>query len=73
MIKFSLSLTLIALNTQALKVGVISDMHTNLDYSPTASDDDNCVGSSAFFSNSDKAPVARFGCDPSPTLVDFML
>ena len=60
------------LTAQAMKIGVISDFHLNPDYSPTASEDDNCQGSSNQVSADDIAPIGRINCDPSPTLVDFM-
>ena len=59
-----------AATCQGLKVGVISDMHTNLDYNPTGSEDDNCTASG---SSKDYAPIARYGCDPSSQMVDYML
>lgn len=57
--------------SQALKVGVISDMHTNLDYDSWASLDDNCAAWSSTKEGS-QAPLGRIGCDPSLTLVDYM-
>lgn len=57
---------------EALKIGVISDMHTNLDYDAWAGAHDNCVTGSST-KESIQAPLARSGCDPSKTLVDFML
>ena len=71
--------SLVFASAEALRVGVISDMHTNLLYDATASVDDNCVASSSAFtsdgqiSNDESAPIARIGCDPSTTLVDYML
>ena len=62
----------LAATCASLKVGVISDMHTNLAYDSWASIDDNCFASSAVKEDS-QAPIGRFGCDPSTTLVDYML
>ena len=59
------------LAANALKVGVISDMHTNLAYNSKATSDNKCRGSSDF--NTAEAPIARIGCDPSSTLIDYML
>ena len=56
----------------ALKVGVISDMHTNLYYDADATDESNCWSTSGIVANS-SSPWARFGCDPSSDLVDAML
>ena len=78
MLKTLFSTALIASMTEALRVGVVSDMHTNLHYDSLATDS-NCVATSnersytSSFDNSDNAPLARIGCDPSTTLVDYML
>lgn len=72
---FSLSIALAATSAHALKVGVVSDLHTNMAYSATASESDNCVASnsSVLVPNDESAPIARINCDPSSTLVDYML
>lgn len=75
-IKFALAALSSALSAQALKVGVISDLHMNLYYSATASEDTNCVASNdKDFEKitSDTAPIGRINCDPSPVLVEYML
>ena len=70
MLKYQITAAGFALVSNALKVGVISDLHTNLAYDGLVSKDDNCVagGSSA----DQQAPIGRNGCDPSPTLIDFL-
>ena len=66
----SLIISLIAAAAQAtLKVGVISDAHFNTAYSPYSSTS-NCV--SKQFSGEVLAPIARYSCDPSETLLDYM-
>ena len=65
-----------ASSAQALKVGVISDLHMNPYYSATASEDTNCVASNDKDFETvtkDTAPIGRINCDPSPILVDYML
>ena len=58
-----------------LKVGVIGDLHMNMAYDSMGSDSDNCIkgNSSDSYSKIEEAPLARFNCDPSSTLVDYML
>ena len=73
MFKLAFTCALASAVSEALRIGVVSDMHTNTAYSPTASEDDNCKGSSVAFNSDDYAPIARINCDPSETLVDFML
>lgn len=72
---FTLAVALAATNAYALKVGVVSDLHTNLDYSATVPESDDCKASnsSSPVPNDETAPIARIGCDPSSTLVDYML
>ena len=67
--RISLAAALAAINAQALKVGVISDPHTSLNYNATGSKDNNCLTAGS----SEPAPLARLECDPSPDLVDYML
>ena len=55
-----------------LKVGVISDMHTNTLYEPDVSASAKCWNTSTSEA-SDHSPWARYGCDPSIDLVDAML
>ena len=75
MIKYQIGAVLSASVAYAnLKVGVISDLHTNTHYIPEGSVDSNCQTSSNDIHYDDtKAPIAKFGCDPSHTLVDHML
>lgn len=73
-LKFALAALSSALSAQALKVGVISDLHMNPYYSATASEDTNCVASNAAGTvSNDTAPIGRINCDPSPVLVGYML
>ena len=48
---------------------MISDLHTNLAYNSAGDDSDNCISDAG----GQSAPLAQFGCDPSSTLVDYML
>merc|ERR1719232_2276485 len=68
--KLELALTLTS--AAALKVGVISDMHTNLSYDQLADVPGHCWAVSGPTA-SEPSPWARYGCDPSPDLVDAML
>ena len=56
----------------SLKVGVISDMHTNTLYDPNIDPTDHCW-STGTAQASDRSSWARVGCDPSIDLVDAML
>lgn len=47
---FSTALTACAVQA-SLKVGIVSDLHTNLGYDATASDSDNCVASATASAN----------------------
>jgi hypothetical protein len=67
---FSLLAALAAVSAHGLKVGVISDIHLNLAYSGTGSEDDNCTESGA---SSDNAPLGRIKCDPSEQMADYMV
>ena len=68
--KFELALTLAS--ATALKVGVISDMHTNLSYDQMADVQGHCWAVSGPTA-SEPSPWGRYGCDPSADLVDAML
>ena len=68
--KLQITLAIAANLANCLKVGIVSDMHMNLDYDAMGGDDDNCTSS---FEGQEMAPLARFDCDPSSTLVDYML
>ena len=57
----------------SIKVGLISDLHLNLAYDQLASEDDNCVSGGSGSSESQTAPIGRINCDPSTTLVTYML
>ena len=70
MLKFQLATATAALTANALKVGVISDIHSNTAYNGWASEDDNCVSGSTVAS--EEAPLGRIKCDASPTLIDYM-
>ena len=72
---FSTGLAAFAISAQAgsIKVGLISDLHLNLGYDSQASADDNCVSGGSGSSESQTAPIGRIDCDPSETLVDYML
>ena len=47
-----------------LKVGIITDLHTNPQYDPTISTDYDCVAQSGA-STDVSAPLGRYGCDSS--------
>ena len=70
MLKFQIAVATAALTANALKVGVISDMHTNLAYDSWVSDADNCVAGGA--KATEEAPLGRINCDPSTAMIDFM-
>ena len=55
-----------------LKVGVITDMHTNPNYDPNISSKYDCVKQSGATTDV-VAPLGRYGCDSSIALVDVML
>jgi len=64
-------ITAVALATTNTRIGVISDIHFNVNYNP-ASSTNSCTSSSA--SNADLfAPVGRYGCDSSEVLFDHMI
>ena len=58
---------------RSIKVGLISDLHLNLAYDQQASEDDNCVSGGLGSISSQNAPIGRINCDPSTTLVTYML
>ena len=57
---------------QALKVGVISDIHLVKNYSAESTVDDKCFqsGETKALIN---APMGRYGCDAPAILTDYML
>ena len=71
MLKFAIAALLGATSCYGLRVGVVSDFHTMLAYDSQVSDADDCKPGGA--KASEIAPIGRINCDPSPTLVDFML
>ena len=52
-----------------IKVGVISDSHMNELYNPYSTAN-NCMDPNS--TTTTVAPLSRYGCDPSPTLIDYM-
>ena len=53
------------------RIGVISDLHYNLNYNPTTSSN-LCKSTTA--ANADLyAPIGRYGCDSSEALIDHMI
>jgi len=70
MLKFQIAAATAALTANALKVGVISDMHTNENYNSWASHSNKCAAGGDY--ESLEAPIGRFKCDPSPTLIDYL-
>ena len=61
---------LAAVETSALKVGVISDLHVNQKYALYGKTD-NCWEGVEM--HDEPSPWARYGCDPSAEFVDAML
>ena len=61
---------LAALETSALKVGVISDLHVNQKYDLYGKTSNCWVGIDM---HEKPSPWARYGCDPSADFVDAML
>jgi hypothetical protein len=55
-----------------LKVGVIADLHTNPYYDPTISADYDCVKQQGATTDV-VAPLCRYGCDSSTSLINVML
>ena len=55
----------------SLRVGVISDLHSNIQYDMFSSATGNCWASGPLAD--EPSPWARYGCDPSPDLVDGMM
>ena len=67
---FAALITAVASATNT-RIGVLSDIHFNVNYNP-ASSTNSCTSSSA--SNADLfAPVGRYGCDSSEVLFDHMI
>ena len=46
MLKYQIAAATAALTANAIKVGVISDIHTSADYNSWASDEGNCISGS---------------------------
>ena len=63
---------LLVASTYGITVGIISDMHTNLQYDSNIDASEHCWSSGTTLA-SDPSVWARYGCDPSPDLVDAML
>ena len=70
---FTLAVFLAATVAAKKKIGVISDLHLNTAYAATASVDDNCIAVGTSGPDDISAPIGRIGCDPSITMVDFMM
>ena len=45
----------------------------NLSYDELASADDNCIAGGSGQAESQTSPIGRLDCDPSETLIDYML
>jgi len=63
---------LAAATAYGLKVGVITDLHTDNYYNPTISANDDCNYSSGA-STDVYAPLSRYGCDANEDLIHVML
>ena len=63
-------------DSENLKIGLISDLHLNLNYNenygPRLNDEGDCWTTSGTFTDV-KAPMGRYGCDPPAELIDTML
>ena len=71
-LKFELA-ALALTSAYGLKVGVISDMHTNMYYDDYGGEDADCWSTIPDIRSDKPSPWARYGCDPSADLVDAML
>lgn len=63
---------LLVASTYGISVGIISDMHTNLQYDSNIDASEHCWSSGTTLA-SVPSVWGRYGCDPSPDLVDAML
>ena len=74
--RFITTLLLTAIKTSALKVGLISDLHLNLNYDanygPRANAEGDCWATSGTYTDV-AAHFGRYGCDPPMALLEVML
>ena len=74
--RFVTTLLLTAIKTSALKVGLISDLHLNLNYDanygPRANAEGDCWATSGTYTDIE-AHLGRYGCDPPMALLEVML
>lgn len=71
--KSTLVASALALATEALKVGLLSDLHLHLRYDAEVGtklgDEGDCMWGSGLPAK-DKAPMGRYGCDPPTVLIE---